>query len=554
LNRSATRTILAVELLAWRHRFLGRSRVRLALLIVFLVIAAVMIGGGSFVIGAAAARFLPGARDVILAGGFTMLSVLMLVVGFPTVIASLFVGRELLQLVVAPVRPIEIFVSRVVLAMTANFFVGGILLMAILGVGVGSGASFVFYPLAVLLIFLQVLVVTSLQTILMSVVLRWVPARLARDVAAGIAGVSGAAFYLVWNFNLRQSFVPRGRPDLTNLTSIAQRVEWLPSAWPGHALSGVIAGSPGSAVVWVLLSLALTALLVGIAATLYGRTLVAGLGVFGGERSVWKRSAAGETVAVAKTGAASPARAIARKDWLGYRRDVRRLSRMLPAFLFPIGYVVAFLRPARGGNSFWTEVFLVAFITMFMSSALGTPSVPTERRGFQLLRMAPMTMWQVLRAKVSLTLIPVLVVTLVISVVISVVSGSDFGQLSELALLVVWLGVGFVSIGVAAGAIDPHFDAVDDRRAVGIVGTLAGVGGAIGFGVLSVGAFALFIYGVAAAEGTAQLRVLPSTPAVGALMFSAGLVLTVGAGAVVGTLMWIANSRLGHHEGAIAAS
>jgi hypothetical protein len=168
--------------------------------------------------------------------------------------------------------------------------------------------------------------------------------------------------------------------------------------------------------------------------------------------------------------------------------------------------------------------------------------------------MAPMTMWQVLRAKVSLTLIPVLVVTLVISVVISVVSGSDFGQLSELALLVVWLGVGFVSIGVAAGAIDPHFDAVDDRRAVGIVGTLAGVGGAIGFGVLSVGAFALFIYGVAAAEGTAQLRVLPSTPAVGALMFSAGLVLTVGAGAVVGTLMWIANSRLGHHEGAIAAS
>jgi hypothetical protein len=37
-------------------------------------------------------------------------------------------------------------------------------------------------------------------------------------------------------------------------------------------------------------------------------------------------------------------------------------------------------------------------------------------------------------------------------------------------------------------------------------------------------------------------------------MFSAGLVLTVGAGAVVGTLMWIANSRLGHHEDAISAS
>jgi len=554
MSTSATLTILEAELLAWRHRFLKRSRTRLVLLIVFLVIAALVIGGGSFIVGAAAGRFLPQARDVILAGGFTMLSVLMLVVGFPTVISSLFVGRDLLQLVVAPVRPIEIFISRVVLAMTANVFIGGILLMAIFGVGVGSRAPLVFYPLAVLLIALQVLVVTSLQTILMSVVLRWVPARLARDVAAGVAGFAGAAFYLVWNFNLRPSFSPRSQPDLTNLTSVIERVEWLPSAWPGHALSGVITGNPGTTIVWMLFSAVLAGLLVGAAANLYGRTLLAGLGVFGGERSVWKRAAADKTGAVAPTGAASPARAMARKDWLGYRRDVRRLSRMLPAFLFPIGYAVVFLRPTRGGSGFWTEVFLLAFITMFVSSALGTPSIPSERRGFQLLRMAPLTMWQVLRAKVMLTLVPVLVLTLLISVVVAVASGSDFGQLSELAVFVVWLGIGFVSISVAAGGIDPHFEASDDRRAVGLVGTLAGLGGTIGFGLLSVAAFALFVYGVAAAQGTAHLRVLPSTPTVGALMFIAGLALVVSAGFVAATLLWIANSRLLRYEGAIAES
>lgn len=552
MNASSTRIILAAELLAWRHRFFKRDPVRLALLIAFLLFAALMVGGGSLAVGATAARFLPSARDVILAGGFTMLSVLMLVVGFPTVISSLFVGRDLLQLVVAPVRSIEIFLSRVVLAMTANLFIGGILLMGMLGVGIGSGAPFVFYPLVVMLIAIQVLVVTSLQTILMSAVLRWVPARIARDVAAGIAGLAGAAFYLAWNLNLRESVGPRSRPDLTNLTAVVTRVEWLPTAWPGHALSAVIAGSLASALVWVLLSLTLAALLVGIAANLYGRTLLAGLGIFGGERSVWRRSAANKTAAVVKTGAASPARAIARKDWLGYRRDVRRLSRMLPAFLFPVGYAVAFLRPSRGGSGFWTEVFLIGFITMFTSSALATPSIPSERRGFQLLRMAPMTMWQLLRAKVLLTLIPVVVVTLVISFVIAVASGSNIGQLSELAVFVVWLGTGFVSIGVAAGGIDPHFEATDDRRAVGIVGSIAGLAGAIGFGLLSTGAFALFVYGVAAAEGTAQLRVLPSTPAVGALMLGAGLVMTVGAGVVVGTLLWIANSRLLRYERAIA--
>lgn len=552
MNLYATRTILAAELLGWHHRFLKRSPARLALLIALLSLAAFVIAGGSFALGATAGRFLPSAREVILAGGFTILSVLMLVVGFPSVISSLFVGRELLQLVVAPVRSIEIFISRVVLAMSANLVIGGILLAGIVGVGAGSGASLVFYPLALVLITLQVLVVTSLQTILMSVVLRWVPARLARDVAAAVAGLAGASFYLVWTLNIRPPVGPRTRPDLTNLTTIVERVEWLPSAWPGHALSGVLAGNAGLAVVWVLLSLALTVLLVAIAATLYGRTLVAGLGVFGGERSVWKRALATTTAAAAKSGAASPGRAIARKDWLGYRRDVRRLSRMLPAFLFPIVYAFAFLRPSRGSNGFWTEVFLLGFITMFMSSALATPSIPSEKRGFQLLRMAPMSMWQVIRAKVLLTLVPVVVVTLVISVVIAVASGSDMGQLGELAFFVVWLSAGFVSIGVAAGGIDPRFDAADDRRAVGLLGTFAGVAGALGFGVLSTGAFALFVLGLAAAEGTAHLVVLPSTPAVGALMFGAGFVLTAGAGVVVGVLLWFANSRLRRHEGGIA--
>jgi hypothetical protein len=170
--------------------------------------------------------------------------------------------------------------------MSANFLIGGILLMAIVGLGVGSGAQLAFYPLAVVLIGVQVLVVTSLQTILMSLVLRWVPARLARDVAAAVAGIAGAAFYLVWNLNLRQSFVPRSRPDLVNLTNVAERIEWLPSAWPGHALSGVIAGAPGAVAVWLLLSLVLAVSLAGVASSLYGRTLLAGLGIFGGERSV----------------------------------------------------------------------------------------------------------------------------------------------------------------------------------------------------------------------------------------------------------------------------
>jgi Putative ATP-binding cassette len=553
VSSSATQVILKAELLAWRHRLLSRGPGRLALLGIFMLGAAVFIGGGAFTIGAAAGHFLPMTRDTILTGGFTSLSVLMLVIGFPTVIATFFVGRELLQLVLAPVRPIDIFAARLLLAMSANLLISSILLMATLGVGVGSGAPIAFFPLAVFLIFVQVLVVTALQAILMSVVLRWVPARLARDVAAAVAGLAGAGFYLAWNINLRQSFSPRTHPDLSNFTSLVNRVEWLPSAWPGHALSAVIAGNTAEAATWVAFSVAFGILALAMAEILYRRTLLTGLGVFGGPPAIWRRGAAKQAIAVARQGAASPFRAIALKDWLSYRRDIRRLSRMLPAFLFPIGYAFAFLRPSRSITGFWTEVFLVGFISMFMSTALATPSIPSERRGFQLLRMAPLTMAQVIRAKVMLTLPPVLVLTLLFSMVVATVSGSGVAQYVELAFLVVWLGIGFVSVGVSAGAIDPRFDASDDRRAVGIVGTLAGLGGTLGFGLLSVGSLALLVFGYAASQGIRQLGPIPATPAIGALMWAGALVLLAGSAAIVITMLWFANARLRSWEGAIAS-
>jgi hypothetical protein len=170
------------------------------------------------------------------------------------------------------------------------------------------------------------------------------------------------------------------------------------------------------------------------------------------------------------------------------------------------------------------------------------------------LRMAPLTMWQVIRAKIVLTLPPVLALTTVFSFVVAAVSGGGVAQILELGILVLWLAAGFVAIGVSAGAIDPHFDATDDRRAVGLLGTLAGFAGSIGFGLLSIGAFALFVFGAAAVAGTAGLGPLPATPAAGAVMWAVGLILSAGAMAVVAVLLYFANSRLHTYEEAIATT
>jgi hypothetical protein len=254
------------------------------------------------------------------------------------------------------------------------------------------------------------------------------------------------------------------------------------------------------------------------------------------------------------SGNGSPFLAIARKDWLGFRRDVRRLTRLLPALLLPLGYAVALSQPGRTLNGFWSNVALVTFLSMFMSSVLASPSVPSERRGFQLLRMAPLPMWQLLRAKVFIALPPVIAMIIVFVVVVDLASKSGAGQLLELIVFGTWLAAGFVSISVSGGAIDPRFEATDDRRAVGILGTLTAIGGSIGFALLSVGALALFFFGGQAATGTGNLGPIPSTPVVGAVMLVVGLLLLIAAGILVGILLVVANSRLRSFEAAISAT
>ncbi len=366
--------IARAEFQGARNRLLKRNPARLVILAITLGVAGIFLGGGSFAVGATAGHFLPFALDPLLAAGFTALSLLMLVVGFPTVISSLFVGRDLLQLVVAPVRTRDIFVARLASAVTANLLLSFILAAGVLGVGAGAGAPWLYYPMALLLIAVQVLVVTALQAILMTVILRWVPAKLARDVAAGVAGLTGAALYLAWNLNLRKTFSRRpGAPDVSNLTAFFHRIDWLPTTWPGHALSATLQGSIGTSLVWMVATLALGGLLVAAAELLYERTLLFGLGVFGAPTGVWRRRKPRPSPQPSplrgEGDPGSPYRAIAIKDWLGFRRDVRRLTRLLPALLLPLGYAAALSQPARSLSGFWSNVALVTFLSMFAEAS-----------------------------------------------------------------------------------------------------------------------------------------------------------------------------------------
>lgn len=553
MTRSAVAIILRAEVRAWRNRIAGNAARAVGVAVIG-GLSALVIGGSLFALAFFAGQLLPASRDAMLSGAFTSLAVLMLVVGFPTVIATYFAGRDLLQLILAPVTTAEIFIARSVFAMSANTLAAAIFLSFVAGLGAGSGASPVYYVTALVLLAVLVLMVTAFQLIFMAGVLKLVPARVARDVAIGVASVTGAGLYLLWNLTIRQSFTPRHAPDISGLLTVFQRIEWVPSAWPGHALSAVIDGGIAAAVAWTGLTLLLAGALVVVAAALYERTLLAGLGLLGGPPARWRRRTRVPPVRALRAGAASPILAIVRKDWIAYRRDIRRLSRFLPAVIFLIAYAFILVRPTRGlTDLFWNDVFVVAFVSLFMAMMFATPSIPGERRGIQLIRLAPISPWTLIRAKVLFTVAPAVALTTLITLAMSLVGGIGPLRTVEIVFLAVWLGVGCVCIGVSAGAIDPRFDSADDRRSVGVVGTFAAMGGELAFGLLSVGSFALVFVALQIGSG-AGFAGLPRSPLVEGVLLLVAAGLALGGVALVGFMLWTAVSRLRSFEGSIAAA
>jgi len=547
--------ILGAGIRGWRNR-IAKEPARLVAVVLAVLIGAFTIGGAAFAVGAVAAADIPTARDPILVAAFTALSVLILVLGFPSVIAVFFSGRDLLQLVLAPVRPIDIFLARSVLALIPNVLLGSVILAVVFGVGVGADASLLYFPIAVLLVLAVVLTITAVQLILMTAVLRWVPARIARDVAVLVAGVTGAGLYLASQLTVRQVTSrpyrggPPGPPDVSGLVSAAQRLELLPTAWPGHALKAVIDGNVVPAAGWTAITFVFGTALVLAAAYLYERTLLGGLALFGAAPVRWRKSAATTEMRL-RRGAGRPGRAIARKDWLVYRRDIRRLSRLLPALLFLVGYAVILSRP--GLSPAFGSVAVVTFVSLFGSMVVAMPSIPSEHRAFQLLRMAPITPAQIIAAKVGSALLPVLSIATIISVASAVFGGATPVEIAQFVVLAIWIGTGFVCIGVATGAIDPRFDSLDDRRMVGIAGTFAGLAANFVFGACSIGAFVIARFAVSDAGGSAWWF-LPASPFVAVLSGLVAVLLATAAVLVVGFMLWTANSRLPTFEATITAS
>jgi hypothetical protein len=428
------------------------------------------------------AQLQAGAVEAMLTFAFSALAVVMLVFGFSTVVSVFYADRDLLLLAAAPVPTGPIFLARLLRASWANSLTAAMLLFALWGFGVGSALAPGYFAAAAALALAEVVALTSLQVILLALVVRVLPAQRIKDGANILAALAATVFYVGWLAFRAPGTGLTGRQQtlgdvLAGFAVIGRRMRIFPTSWPAQALAGW--GGP-AATGWLLRSLGFAILLAAAGFVLFRSTFLPGLAAFletapGGRR--WGRGLArgGEAL--------SAGAAIVRKDWLTLRRDGRRLVRLLPGAVLAFAYPLLFFRSAHS-SGFW----VIGFVPWFLAQIFGLPSVAAERRGLHLLRLASVSPLRLLGAKTLASAVPVVGLSLVAAGLTVAVQGLS-SQSWWIVAATLWLAVGFTLISVGAGAIAPRLEVDDPRRSVGLEGVLVALFGALVFGGLSVGGF-----------------------------------------------------------------
>ena len=485
--------------------------------------------GGGIALGAG----LPSSNQAVLTAAFTGIGVLLLALGLSTTMGWFFTDRGLLFLLSTPLSPTQVYLAR----LTSAFWAVGIawvpLLLFSLGIGLGRRAGIAYALAAIVICSGWTVAIVAVQVGLLSLVLRVVPVKRARDATVALALLcvcaAGGSQIAVIGMRLH---------DVNGLLTLLNRLSWLPSVWPARALDAFARNDVGGGLFSTGVAIVPLVVLIVVAGAAYHQALAIGVGALaeGATPVRGRRLVRG----VATDGPSAATWGLVQKDWRALRRDARQLVQFVPAVIIGILYPLALLRNFQAGGigepDFWGRLFWLGFLPFWLSTALALPAVPQEGRALQLLRLAPRSPAWVLRAKLCFALPPTIVAAALNAALVLTLQrvpaiGVVLGVVTSC-----WWAAGFTAIGLAGGAIWPNVASRSGLRGVTFSGLTMVFLGDAGFGLASLTGAALLVFAV--------MGRLP-VPALFALL---GIALLVGAIVVVVAFLSVALTRLAHAE------
>jgi hypothetical protein len=384
---------------------------------------------------------------------------------------------DLRLLLVAPLRP-WIVVGEKLLITSLGF--SGVLLIALpacFAVGTTTGVPAAYYVAVVVAILVLPVAPVSLGALLLTAILRWVPAARVQAAAAVLSGIVSISLYV--------GLQSLGRTGAANLPLLPA---WLPSTWPARFIADVGIGDGATAARDGLLTLGLAVGLYTAAAAAASWVLATGSAGYAEVRR--KRASSQPLPKGVRTGALLRDVRHRPQWWTVMAKDMLVLRRT-PATLVALAYpLVIFgftgfrlVRGSRGalgrtvgsGPHTGIVIFLVMLLAVLLASSVIPGTVNREGKALALLALAPISAADVIRAKwIGAGLIPLAVVEAAL-VGLSIFLGLSPGRILLMAVIVLMLVATLTGITLAANFAWPKLDATNPRRQASVGATFAGL-------------------------------------------------------------------------------
>ena len=425
-----------------------------------------------------------------------------LLTSFGVLLQSLYLARDMDFLMAAPIPVRAVFLSKLILAILPNFALLSLFGLPLLfGLGASAGYNVLFYPLVVLLLVCMALSAAGISALMVTGIVRLVPARRVAEVVAAVGAVASLICSQTGNFTRGMDF---GSQQATQVVNLLSRVNspWSPFAWAGRGLVSVGTGESVISIaglgLMLLASLVLFAAAVRVCEVLYqtGWSQMQA----GTVRRPRRRSQPAQAAALSDR--ARPrllprsVTALIAKDAVVLRRDLRNLSQLITPLILGIVYAVMLARsggqvdPGQGQAPQWFmqsatrmlgygNAVIALFIGWIMLSRLGMMAFSHEGRAYWLLKAAPVSTARLLLAKGLVAYLPTLVICEAFFVASSLLQRSDAASMLFGVGVVALVLAGSVGVNLAFGVTGANLDWEDPRHmvrgSVGCLGSFAGM-------------------------------------------------------------------------------
>ena len=397
-------------------------------------------------------------------------SFLLVFSSFLSALGAFFASQDLPLILVAPLSKRKFFISKFVETfISAAWLFVFLLLPVVFGLAQGLALPWYYMLDAVFLLLMFAAIPTAIGIFGAILFVNYFPIARLGDIVVIFILAMVTLFFLIGEGGLLTEVTRALDASAENSQMVFALSPYLPSTWVASLLVRTLPGTEHSSVLYLpFLAIVLLTILAtyGVFESLYMRGYATTF-----ESSTRKRvTALALHLPFESFGQPRPMLALMRKEAKLFFRDTAQALQLALILVLTLVYLYNF-RSLQGLSNlspdalkWWAALLSSAnvFMGASVSSAIATrfvfPAVSLEGRAYHLLRVTPLSISDLIRAKFLSWFIPISVLTLVLLVSGAFAIQATPSAIAVTAVIAIAISAGIVGLGIGAGAMYARFD------------------------------------------------------------------------------------------------